>query len=113
MEELVAALGIAGISKSEVSRMCAALDGEVDAFRSRPLDPDGYPYLWLDALYHKARESGRVVSMATLIAVGVSASGTRSVLAVEVAAAGGDEGAHWLGFLRSLSARGLRACAWS
>jgi transposase-like protein len=108
VEELVAALGIAGISKSEVSRICAALDAEVDAFRSRPLDPDGYPYVWLDALYHKVREAGRVVNMATLIAVGVSASGTRSVLGVEVAAAGGDEGAHWLGFLRSLTARGLR-----
>jgi transposase-like protein len=107
VEELVAALGVSGISRSEVSRICAALDTEVDAFRSRPLDPAGYPYLWLDALYHKVREGGRVVSMATLIAVGVSAAGVRSVLGVEVAAAGGDEGAHWLGFLRSLSARGL------
>lgn len=85
----------------------AGLDTEVDAFRSRPLDPAGYPYVSLDALYHKVREGGRVVSMATLIAIGISATGQRSVLGVEVAAAGGDEGAHWLPFLRSLTARGL------
>ena len=107
VEELVAALGVAGLSKSEVSRICAALDAEVEAFRARALDPAGYPYLWLDALYHKVRDGGRVVNMATLIAVGVSATGVRSVLGVEVAASGGDEGAHWLGFLRSLLARGL------
>lgn len=107
VEELVAALGVAGLSKSEVSRICGALDAEVEAFRSRPLDPAGYPYLWLDALYHKVREQGRVVNMATLVAVGVSAGGVRSVLGVEVAGSGGDEGAHWLGFLRSLLARGL------
>ncbi len=107
VEDLVAALGISGLSKSEVSRICGALDAEVDAFRSRPLDPAGYPYLFLDALYHKVREEGRVVNMATLVAVGVSASGIRSVLGVEVAASGGDEGVHWLPFLRSLVARGL------
>ena len=107
VEDLVAALGISNLSRSEVSRICAALDVEVDAFRGRALDAAGYPYLWLDALYHKVREEGRVVSMATLIAIGVSESGERSVLGVEVAAAGGDEGAHWLPFLQGLSARGL------
>lgn len=107
VEDLVAALGISNLSRSEVSRICAALDAEVDAFRARPLAAGGYPYLWLDALYHKVREEGRVVSMATLIAIGVSAAGERSVLGVEVAAAGGDEGAHWLPFLQGLAARGL------
>ncbi len=107
VEELVAALGVANISRSEVSRICAGLDAEVDAFRSRPLDPDGYPYVFCDALYHKVREGGRVVSMATLIAIGIGSRGERTVLGVEVAAAGGDEGAHWLPFLRSLTARGL------
>ncbi len=107
VEELVGALGVANLSKSEVSRICAGLDAEVDAFRSRPLDPSGYPYVSLDALYHKVREAGRVVSMATLIAIGISAAGERSVLGVEVAAAGGDEGSSWLPFLRSLNARGL------
>jgi hypothetical protein len=84
VEELVGALGVANLSKSEVSRICAGLDAEVDAFRSRPLDPAGYPYVSLDALYHKVRQSGRVVSMATLIAIGISAAGERSVLGVEV-----------------------------
>ena len=107
VEDLVAALGISNLSRSEVSRICAALDTEVEAFRGRALDPAGYPYVWLDALYHKVREEGRVVSMATLVAIGVSAAGERSVLGVEVAAAGGDEGAHWLPFLQSLNARGL------
>ncbi len=107
VEELVGALGVANLSKSEVSRICAGLDTEVDAFRSRPLDPAGYPYVSLDALYHKVREAGRVVSMATLIAIGINAAGERSVLGVEVAAAGGDEGSSWLPFLRSLTARGL------
>ena len=69
VEELVAALGVAGLSRSEVSRICGALDAEVEAFRSRPLDAAGYPYLWLDALYHKVREQGRVVNMATLVAI--------------------------------------------
>jgi putative transposase len=107
VEDLVAALGISSLSRSEVSRICAALDTEVEAFRGRALDEIGYPYVWLDALYHKVREEGRVVSMATLIAIGVSAAGERSVLGVEVAAAGGDEGAHWLPFLQGLNARGL------
>ena len=107
VEELVTALGVAGLSRSEVSRICAVLDAEVEAFRGRPLDAVAYPYLWLDALYHKVREAGRVVNMATLIAVGVSSEGVRSVVGVAVAASGGDEGAHWLGFLRSLTERGL------
>jgi putative transposase len=89
VEELVGALGIVNLSRSEVSRICAGLDAEVDAFRSRPLDPAGHPYVSLDALYHKVREGGRVVSMATLIAIGISAAGERTVLGVDVAAAGG------------------------
>ena len=101
------ALGVTGISKSEVSRICTVLDAEVEAFRGRPLDATTYPYLWLDALYHKVREAGHVVNMATLIAVAVSREGVRSVVGVEVAAAGGDEGSHWLPFLRSLVERGL------
>lgn len=66
VEDLVEALGIAGISKSEVSRICTALDVEVETFRSRPLGSETYPYLWLDATYVKVREAGRVVSMAAL-----------------------------------------------
>jgi len=83
VEDLVEALGIAGISKSEVSRMCAALDAEVETFRSRPLADERYPYLWFDATYVKVREGGRVVSMAALIATGVAATGERRVLGLE------------------------------
>jgi putative transposase len=106
VEDLVAALGIASLSRSEVSRMCAALDGEVEAFRQRPLADERYPYLWLDATYVKVRERGRVVAMAALIATGVAASGERRVLGLELAA-GNDEGSAWPAFIRSLVERGL------
>jgi len=87
VEDLVDALGIASISKSEVSRICAALDTEVEAFRSRPLGETTYPYLWLDASYVKVREGGRVVSMAALVATGVAQTGERRILGLELAAA--------------------------
>jgi putative transposase len=106
VEDLVEALGIAGISKSEVSRICASLDAEVDTFRSRSLATERYPYLWLDATYVKVREAGRVVSMAALIATGVAASGERRVLGLELAP-GNDEGSAWPAFIRSLVERGL------
>jgi putative transposase len=84
VEDLVAALGVASLSKSEVSRMCAALDAEVETFRSRSLTGELYPYLWLDATYVKVRDGGRVVSMAALVAIGVAstASGACSVLSL-------------------------------
>jgi transposase-like protein len=105
VEDLVEALGIASLSRSEVSRICAALDAEVEAFRGRPLE-EAYPYLWLDATYVKVREAGRVVSMAALIAVGVAATGERRVLGLELAA-GNDEGGAWAGFVQRLTGRGL------
>ncbi len=89
-----------------MSRICGALDAEVEAFRGRPLDARAYPYVWLDALYHKVREQGRVVNMATLVAIGVEPTGVRRILGVEVAA-GDDEGAPGRRFLRSLVERGL------
>lgn len=107
VDGLVRALGIEGISKSEVSRICAALDAEVEAFRSRPLSDTAYPYLWLDATYLKVREAGRVVSMAALVAVGVALTGERRVLGLELSA-GNDEGSAWPAFIRGLVARGLR-----
>ena len=106
VEDLVEALGVASLSKSEVSRMCATLDGEVERFRARPLSGERYPYLWLDATYLKVREDGRVVSMAALVAVGVAATGERRVLGLELAA-GHDEGSAWPGFIRGLVERGL------
>jgi transposase-like protein len=106
VEDLVEALGIASISRSEVSRICAALDAEVEAFRSRSLAGETYPYLWLDATYVKVREGGRVVSMAALVATGVAHSGERRILGLELAA-GNDEGSAWPAFIRSLVERGL------
>ncbi len=106
VEDLVEALGIASISRSEVSRICAALDAEVETFRSRPLGDEAYPYLWLDATSVKVREVGRVVSMAALVATGVAATGERRILGLELAP-GNDEGSAWPTFIRSLIERGL------
>jgi len=108
VDDLVKALGMDGISKSQVSRLCAELDEEVERFRTRPLRA-AYPYLWLDATFVKVREEGRVVSQAVVIAVGVAADGAREVLGVDVGPS--EDGAFWLRFLRSLVARGLRGVA--
>ncbi len=106
VDDLVQSLGITGISKSEVSRICAALDSEVETFRKRPLDDTAYPYVFLDATYLKVREAGRVVSMAALVATGVAMSGERRVLGIELSS-GNDEGSAWPMFIRSLVGRGL------
>jgi putative transposase len=106
VEDLVEALGVTGISKSQVSRICAALDTEVEAFRGRSLEGETYPYLWLDATYVKVRESGRVVNMAALVAIGVDASGERRILGLDLAP-GNTEGSAWSGFIAGLVERGL------
>ena len=104
VEALVQALGIAGLSKSEVSRLAAALDEQVDAFRTRRLDA-AYPYLWMDARYEHVREGGRVVSMAVIVAYGVRADGVREVLGLDVGLS--EDVALWRSFFQSLIARGL------
>jgi len=104
VDDLVQALGITGISKSEVSRLCATLDAEVERFRMRPL-VGTYPYIWLDATYLKVRQDGRIVSMAVVIAIGVTAEGRREVLGLDVGPS--EEGAFWQQFLRGLVERGL------
>ena len=104
VDDLVQALGMTGISKSQVSRLCQALDADVERFRTRKLDGP-YPYLWLDATFPKVRQDGRVVSMALVIAIGVNARGEREVLGLD--AGPSEDGAFWLAFLRSLVARGL------
>lgn len=109
VEKLVGQLGIAGLSKSQVSEMAKSLDSQVEAFRSRPLDDSPYTFVWLDALTQKVREHGRTVIVHALIAVGVTADGQREVLGLEVVS--GEDGAGWLGFLRSLVARGLSGVA--
>lgn len=105
VDDLVKALGMDGISKSQVSRLCADLMTEVEQFRNRPLS-GRYPYVWLDATYLKVRDDGRVVSMAVVIAIGVHDGGRREVLGLDVGPS--ETGSFWLGFLRGLVARGLR-----
>jgi len=104
VDDLVQALGMTGISKSQVSRLCQALDGEGERFRTRRLEGP-YPYVWLDATFVKVRDQGRVVSMAVVVAIGVRASGEREVLGLDVGPS--EDGAFWLQFLRGLVARGL------
>lgn len=106
VDDLVRALGIdAGISKSEVSRICGELDVVVGAFRERRLDHVGFPYVFLDATYVKAHEGASVVSKAIVIATGVTATGDREVLGLAVGDS--EDGAFWTAFARSLRARGL------
>lgn len=113
VDDLVAALGAdSGISKSEVSRICADLDAEVAAFRDRPLADTAFPYVFLDATFCKARTGGdrrgrgsRVTAQAVVIATGISADGRREVLGFDVGDS--ESGPFWTAFLRSLKARGL------
>src|SRR5690625_701545 len=105
VDELVQALGMTGISKSEVSRLCSELDGVVEEFRNRPLT-GRYPYVWLDAKYIKVREGGRVLSMALVVAVGVTETGEREVLGFDVGLT--EDGPFWTAFLRGLVQRGLK-----
>jgi len=105
VERLMETLGLSGISKSRVSEIAGELDEAVEAFRQRPLE-SAYPYLWLDALEVKSREGGRTVNVTVVVATGVNEVGHREVLGVDVFTS--EDGAAWLGFLRSLVARGLR-----
>jgi len=105
MEKLVETLGIATLSKSQVSRMATELDEAVAEFRNRPLDAGPYTFYWADALAIKVREGGRVVNAHALIAVGVNNDGHREILGLDVTSA--EDGAGWLAFLRGLTARGL------
>jgi putative transposase len=104
VDKLVRTLGVEGISKSEVSRLASSLDEVVAAYRSRPLS-GAYPFLALDALVVKAREGGRIASVACVHAVGVSADGRRESLGLELITS--EDGAGWTAFLRGLVSRGL------
>jgi len=103
--KLVEALGLTGLSKSEVSRMAKDLDDRVQAFRSRPLDAGPYAFVAADALVMKVREGDRVVKNSVMVATGVNAEGHREVLGVQIAS--GETGAAWTAFFRDLVARGL------
>jgi putative transposase len=105
VDDLVKALGMNGVSKSEVSRLCGELDERVSAFLERPIEGD-WPYLWIDATYVKTREAGRIVSVAVIVAVAVNTDGQRQVLGMKVGASEAEP--FWTEFLRSLMRRGLR-----
>jgi putative transposase len=105
VDELVKAMGISGISKSQVSRLCEEIDGRVKAFLDRPIEGD-WPYLWLDATYVKVRQNGRVVSVAVIVAVGVNSDGRREVLGMDIGPSEAET--FWTAFLRKLARRGLR-----
>ena len=105
VDDLVKAMGAGGMSKSQVSRLCAEIDTRVNAFLSRPLE-GAWPYLWLDATYIKVREGGRIISRAVIVAVAVNSDGKREVLGIAVGPSEAET--FWTDFLRSLADRGLR-----
>jgi putative transposase len=105
VDELVKAMGMSGISKSQVSRLCEEIDERVKAFLGRPIEGD-WPYLWIDATYVKTRQAGRIMSVAVIIAVAVNTDGRREVLGMMVGASEAEP--FWTAFLRSLTRRGLR-----
>lgn len=105
VDDLVQALGLPGMDKSKVSRICKELDEAVTAFRNRPLEV-AYPYLWLDALYLKVRQNHRIINMAVVLAVGVRETGEREILAIDIGAS--EQEAFWTAFLRGVVGRGLK-----
>lgn len=105
VDDLVKAMGMSGISKSQVSRLCGEIDDKIATFLNRPLEGE-WPYVWLDATYLKVRQDGRIVSVAVIIAVGVNADGRREVLGMTIGASEAET--FWTDFLRSLARRGLR-----
>lgn len=105
VDDLVRAMGMSGISKSQVSRLCEEIDERVHAFLDRPIEGD-WPYLWIDATYVKVRQAGRIVSVAVIVAVGVNTDGKREVLGMDIGASEAET--FWTEFLRKLTRRGLR-----
>jgi transposase-like protein len=104
VDELVQAMGLAGISKSTVSKLCKDIDERVNAFLARPLEGE-WPYLWLDATYLKVRDGGRIVSVAAIIAVAVDTEGRREIVGLHLGPSEAET--FWATFLRSLVKRGL------
>src|SRR5882672_1729554 len=105
VDDLVKAMGMTGISKSQVSRLCGEIDDKIAAFLNRPPEGD-WPHVWLDATYVKARCDGRIVAVALIVAVGVNGDGRREVLGMAIGASEAET--FWTGFLRTLARRGLR-----
>jgi len=105
VDDLVKAMGMTGISKSQVSRLCEEIDERVKAFLDRPIEGD-WPYLWIDATYVKVRQAGRIVSVAVIVAVGANSDGRREVLGLDIGPSEAET--FWTAFLRKLARRGLR-----
>ena len=105
VDDLVKAMGMSGISKSQVSRLCEEIDERVHTFLDRPIEGD-WPYVWIDATYLKVRQKGRIVSVAAILAVGVNADGRREILGLDIGAS--EAATFWTEFLRKLTRRGLR-----
>ena len=105
VDNLVKAMGMSGISKSQVSRLCEEIDERVHTFLDRPIEGD-WPYIWIDATYVKVRQNGRIVSVAVIVAVGVNSDGRREVLGMDIGASEAEP--FWTAFLRKLTRRGLR-----
>jgi putative transposase len=105
VDDLVQAMGLSGISKSTVSKLCKEIDERVNGFLERPLEGE-WPYLWLDATYLKVREGGRIVSVAAIIAVAVSTEGKREIVGLGLGPSEAET--FWSGFLKGLLRRGLR-----
>ncbi|MEY9523965.1 hypothetical protein ABIF70_005106 [Bradyrhizobium japonicum] len=110
VDDLVQAMGITGISKSQVSRLCGEIDDKVKAFLGRPIEGD-WPYLWIDATYVKVRQNGRIVSVAVIVAVGVNSDGRREVLGMDIGPSEAET--FWTAFLRKLPAAACAASSWS
>src|SRR5881227_3399920 len=105
VDDLVQAMGLSGISKSTVSKLCKDIDERVNAFLARPLEGE-WPYLWLDATYLKVSEGGRIVSVAAIIAVAVDSEGRREIVGLHLGPSEAET--FWATFLRSLVKRGLK-----
>lgn len=105
VDDLVKAMGMSGISKSQVSRLCEEIDDKVKTFLGRPIEGD-WPYLWIDATYVKVRSNGRIVSVAVIVAVGVNSDGRREILGMDIGPSEAEP--FWTAFLRQLAQRGLR-----
>ena len=105
VDDLVKAMGMTGISKSQVSRLCEEIDDKVKAFLTRPIEGE-WPYLWIDATYVKVRQNGRIVSVAVIVAVGVNGDGRREILGLDIGPSEAET--FWTAFLRKLARRGLR-----
>jgi putative transposase len=105
VDELVQAMGLSGISKSQLSKLCKDIDDRVNAFLDRPIDGE-WPYLWLDATYLKVRDGGRIVSVAAIIAVAVTTEGRREIVGLGIGPSEAEP--FWSSFLKGLVKRGLK-----